>query len=498
MRYYFILLFTYLAINCLSQRIIIKWGEEVKEERPMAYYLGGDSASYYTSDIYHSQWDATSTTNDFEHANIYKHSYSNIILNKHSTSGKLIYSKQIEFPKIEGSRDGHYFELIYIKGILYLFSTRYQKDDATLFVNKISPDGTIDSESKKISEGGVISVKLSHDKNNIMIFHSYKTKKEIKFICEVVDVNLNSVWKKEFAPPYTSKQYNISDNMFFNNDYFYITLFEVEKTNEEEKTKTKSDILLCYNSKTGELKENALNFGNAHLLNIKYGIDEANNLVCCGEYSTNNKWHFFSGGFCYIFSPSTEKIIFNQTIDLDKEFPEMRSFYKWPQLMLLETGDVVLLSEKFRIYNPTSSQALDTDHLFEDLYILYFSQKGKYWVKRILKSQSRNFHYNSFISLAAKGDICLIMQNEKGDPNLNISESQNDFKFPDPKLKNAETVALIFNSEGKNKIEKVFRESGESEHLIKCNKNNFPIKNDKSYFISKTPNGEKTGILYFK
>jgi hypothetical protein len=356
----------------VSAQMEITWGIPQKEPRKTAMtdMLGEDGNFVYTLRSNYALFG----TND-------------PIIERYKLSDlSLDYMKMISMEgpqKNRLSRDAIYF----MSGNIILFAHEYdrEKNVNTLYARILDEHSTTKKEwtavatiaADKRNNPGSFYTEMSLDSQHILVVTNppYDQYANEKFLLQLFDRDLNSLWEKSIVPPYKDEFFAL-DNFIVapNQDVYMIATVSKDKTvmskKERRSSPTYYHTVLMYEHASDNLKEYKVSLDPKFISDVRMTINEKGDIICAGFYS-NKSSSSIIGAFYVKIDKETQEITKQGTMDFgpdflsqfmsEKKIEKGRELYDYilRHLVLRDDGGAILVAEQYyevmvQSYDPTT------------------------------------------------------------------------------------------------------------------------------------------------
>jgi hypothetical protein len=223
-------------------------------------------------------------------------------IEKYDASSKLVYTKEINFPEVDGNKI-YFREFHFIDNQIVGFASIYTKSKAGKFRKaykfNISSEGILDTKSvKEIGSlstfnkmyAGKFDFSFSPDKSKILVagtpgaYGGKTLGSKPKRFYAVYDTKFNLLWKKDLTFPHIEKTFGVKEKKVNNSGN--ITISATEIISKEEA----NFYSYFYNGKTDELKENKIELKDKKVVSAaSYFNDNTGHLIVSGFYAEKGK-----------------------------------------------------------------------------------------------------------------------------------------------------------------------------------------------------------------
>lgn len=472
------------ATNLPAQKVTINWSEESKKEMEFRSFVNGSGS------------DMIKLCFDVKKRVFGRDLYSPVLTR---FNDKL--SQQTE-KTIETNQDALSFnDLLSIKGKLFLFSSRYNKDSRStsyycqpLNIQTLDPDGSpIDMgtfEAVKRSNQSSVGYGFSKDSTKILMFgnNAYRKNENEMYYIKVLDDNMQVLWNKTISLPYKDKYVSVEDELVTNEGKVGVLIkhYDQEVTKEAirkdgEKVPSYKTKLLVYDKDNANPSEYVLEIGNKFVHTLQLADDNISNLLLFGLYKEKNNG-YITGFFTVIFDKQTNTVTtrnlnqFPQSlveqIKIDKQGsdkesdPGLSKVFRLSDVVERENGSKdFILEYSSEVYVPSRStyvngvwQKTTPDYWlynYGDIIDINLKTDGKFVIARIPKLQTSTDirYFSNFKALSYKNKL-LVFYNDDDD---NIDRDIE--KKPDPlhKFNKSVFVMGVIGENGEVSREILFR-----------------------------------------
>lgn len=469
-----LLLLLYPAV--VSAQVEITWGIPQKSERKteMTGMIGADEAYVYALRRDNSAFGSTDP----------------IIERYKQTDLSLDYSKRISHKKFDGTAltpQVQYF----IGGKIIAFATHYDRDKDINFAYAEILDANANVtrswieiariHADKRSNRGSFYFNVSDDTSKILIVANppYEKYADEKFTLQLVDSDLNVLWKYEVTPPYKDKyfaleNYTVSDS---GNVYMLATISKEQSgmsMRERRTTPTYYHSALIYDPAKEELSEYEIKLDPKFISDIIMDVTDSGDIVCSGFYSNKNSSDII-GTFYMQIDKATKKVETEGTMDFSADFLEQfmsagkaakkKELYNYNLRYLIQRmdGGATLIAEQYYEYEvcntdpKTGATTCTYYYYYNDIIVVNIQADGKIeWARKIPKlqvSHNDGGYYLSF-ALHVTADQMYFMFNDNP-KNLNVPTG-GKYKYMG-NLKKSVAVLVTMDMKGDQVRQPMFR-----------------------------------------
>ncbi|MDQ3110033.1 MAG: hypothetical protein M3R17_09075 [Bacteroidota bacterium] len=475
--YLFLLLFLPVIV---SAQMEITWGIPQKKPRKTAMtdMLGEDGTFVYTL---RSEY-ALFGSND-------------PIIERYKLSDlSLDYTKVISMEgpqKRRLSRNAIYF----LGGNIIIFANDYDKErDVNVLYAKILDDHSTTKKewtivakisADKKSNQGSFYTEMSLDSQHILVVANppYDQYANEKFLLQLFDRDLNSLWEKSIIPPYKDEFFAL-DNFIVaaNDDIYMMATVSKDKTvmskKERRSSPTYYHTVLMYEHASDNLKEYKVSLDPKFISDVRMTINEKGDIICAGFYSNKSSASII-GAFYVKIDKETKEITKQGTMDFradflsqfmsEKKVEKGKELYDYilRHLILRDDGGAILVAEQYyevmvQSYDPTTHAYTYTYYYYyNDIIVVSINPAGEIsWAKKIPKYQvSRNDggYYSSF-TFAVSGDKMYFMFNDNPRNLKNADENNTKYRYMNNPKKSI-AVLVSMDSNGNQQRQSMFSNS---------------------------------------
>lgn len=232
-------------------------------------------------------------------------------IEKYDKDSKLRFSKQIDFPMIDG-KGLNFNEFHFVDGEIVGLASRFEKTKDGKFLKaykfNISTEGQLDNGTvKEIGKifafskmyAGDFDYVFSPDKSKILVYGSpgiyggKMTAAKAKRFVAVYDNQFKLIWKKKFSFPHVEKTFFVTDKKVDNNGNVTFSGKKIEKGQDPK-------VFAYYSDKSAELKEFKMSIdGKVVNTASTYFNTNSNELVVAGFFGQKGKSMNKPTGFYY-------------------------------------------------------------------------------------------------------------------------------------------------------------------------------------------------------
>jgi len=319
---------------------------------------------------------------------------------------------KIIIPEIDGKKL-NFEKIIYINKHIYLFTSLINKKNETYaaYVNEISTDGQLKSESTKIEEiknsiygnKGFIDFSLSTDSNSILIIKTHdediggETRGLISY--KVLDSNLKSIYNTKIELKEKMTTYYIRDIILDNNQNLYLLEKEREDIKKLKDYRMKYKVFF-FNSKDSKLYESEINIEEDHMLEAKLMISSDGQLICTGTFAIDKKFggnwsnvKCLKGVYYVILDKNNLSIISKNKKNIQETFASDNLYgYNLLNVFTLKNNQLILICEYQNTIVTGGNGNANFTHTFGPLIITSFdlNNKNESWVSYFDKDKDKN------------------------------------------------------------------------------------------------------------
>lgn len=321
---------------------------------------------------------------------------------------------KIELPKIDGKKV-KFEQIIYIKNHIYLFTSLYDKKNKinTAYVNEITSNGIINSESIKIDEIldskdrnlGFLSFSLSTDSSSILVFkiHDENIADEVRGLIsyKILDSKLKTKYNNKIELEKTAIHYNITDVMLDNNQNLYYLQNEPAHNKEVNDYRMKYNVCL-YNAKDEKLYKTEINIEENHMLDSKLSFASSGHLICTGNYATEKMFggdwmriKCLKGVFYVELNENNLSIISKNKKNIQETLADSKLYrYNLLDVFTLKSNQLIIICEfqNTLLTSGVGSSYNTYETTFGSLIITSFdlNNKNESWVSYFDKDKGKN------------------------------------------------------------------------------------------------------------
>lgn len=469
-----LLLLLYPAV--VSAQVEITWGIPQKSERKteMTDLIGADEVYVYALRRDNSAFGSNDP----------------IIERYKQTDLSLDYTKRISHKKFDGVSLTPVVQY-FINGKIIAFATYYdrEKDINFAYAEILDENATVTRSwievarisADKRSNRGSFFFSLSQDTSKILIVANppYEKYADEKFTLQLLDAELNVLWKNEVAPPYKDKYFSL-DNYTVNdsgNVYMLATISKDESgmsLKERRKTPTYYHSALIYDPVKNELSEYEIKLDPKFISDIIMAVTDSGDIVCSGFYSNKNSSDII-GTFYLQIDKATKKIESEGTMDFPADFLEQfmsagraakkKELYNYNLHYLLQRtdGGALLVAEQYYEYEvcstdpKTGATTCTYYYYYNDIIVVNIDPDGKIqWARKIPKLQVSHNDGGYYLSFAmhVTGNQLYFMFNDNP-KNLNVPAG-GKYKYMG-NLKKSVAVLVTMDMKGDQVRQPMFR-----------------------------------------
>lgn len=366
---------------------------------------------------------------------------------------------------------------------ILLFAHGYNRDKNTnvLYAEILDDHSTVkkawtiaaEIPADKKSNPGSFYTGMSSDSSHILIVVNppYDQYANEKFTLELVDHDLQQLWKKEIVPPYKDEFFSLDNFIVAGNDdvYMLATISKdksVMSRKERRSTPTYYHSVLMYEHATDNLKEYKVSIDPKFISDVKIAVTDKGNIICAGFYSNKSSASII-GAFYVKIDKESKEITKQGTMDFrpdflqqfmsEKKIEKGKELYDYilRHLVLRDDGGAILVAEQYyevmvQNYDPTTHAYTYTYYYYyNDIIVISISPSGEIsWAKKIPKYQvSRNDggYYSSF-TFAVSGNKMYFMFNDNPKNLKNKNDDTEKFRYMNnPKKSVAILVSMDSN-----------------------------------------------------
>lgn len=413
-----LLLLLYPAV--VSAQVEITWGIPQKAERKteMTAMIGADEVY-----VYALRRDYATFGSD------------DPIIERYAQSDlSLDFSKRISHKKFDGvslTPAAQYF----INGKIIAFATHYdrEKDINFAYAEILDADANVTRSwievarirADKRSNRGSFYFNVSDDTSKILIVANppYEKYADEKFTLQLVDADLNVLWKNEVTPPYKDKyfaleDYTVSDS---GNVYMLATISKDQSgmsLRERRKTPTYYHSALVFDPVKNELSEYGIKLDPKFISDIIMDVTDSGDIVCSGFYSNKNSSDII-GTFYMEIDKNTKQVTVQNTMDFPADFLEQfmsagraakkKEMYNYNLRYLIRRADggALLIAEQYYEYEvcstdpKTGATTCTYYYYYNDIIVVNINPQGKIdWARKIPKLQVSHNDGGYYLSFA--------------------------------------------------------------------------------------------------
>ena len=434
-----LLLLLYPAV--LSAQVEITWGIPQKSERKteMTDLLGADEAY-----VYALRQDRSAFGSDEPIIERYK-----------QTDLSLDYTKRISHKRFDGiSLDPA--AQFFLNGKIMAFATYYDREKDINFAYAELLDASANPTrswievaripADKKSNRGSFYFQMSNDSAHVLIVSNppYEKYAGEKFTLQLLDSELNSVWKSEVNPPYTDQFFSLENYQVAANGLVYMlaTISEDRSAmsrQERRKTPTYYHSVLIFNPEKEELTNYEVKLDPKFISDIIFAVDDSGDIVCSGFYSNKNSSDII-GTFYLTIDKETKQIVKQNTMDFSQDFlsqfmsegraAKKKELYNYNLRYLVQRDDggSILVAEQYYEYEvcnvdpKTGAQTCTYYYYYNDIIVVNIDPDGKIqWARKIPKLQVSHNDGGYYLSFAMHvTDNTLYFMFNDNPKNLNV------------------------------------------------------------------------------
>ncbi|MEL6557414.1 MAG: hypothetical protein AAFQ94_04475 [Bacteroidota bacterium] len=360
--------------------------------------------------------------------------------------------------------------------------------------NDLKKIASIDYSDYSINDQLSYAHSLSADSSKLLIYEYLpdgKDKKR-KFGLSVFDIQLKLLWNKTVVTDFKQKSSMLEDFKVDNEGNVHlvgITFKEGEPGFLKSRPNYRYRIFSYYDQGNRPV-EFPVRLESKFLSELRLEIDDDQNIVCGGLYSTRGNLNQ-NGSFFLKIDSQTREIISQSTQALParivkkerkpgsrqkpskKPLPTLTN-YNLDDFILKDNGGAIMIAEKYyrslfstTNYNATTgpSTSNTTSYNYDDIIVTSISAEGTIeWVKRIAKEQSSQDpgYYLSYLLLYDENNLHLVYNDDA--KNLDREEGEKLHQFN--RYSEAVTVMTTIDKEGSSSKQQLFSQS-EAEVIIR-------------------------------
>lgn len=464
----------------LSAQMEITWGVPQKKPRKTALtdMLGEDGSFVYTLRTEYSLFG----------------NHDPIIERYKLSDLSLDYTKVI--PMERPGKNDLTLDAIYLMGSnIVIFAHDYdrEKDINLLYAKILDEHSTTKKDwaevaripAERKSNPGSFYTGMSLDSNHILVVANppYDQYANEKFTLELLDKELNSLWKKEIVPPYKDEFFALDNFIVAANDDVYMMATvskdkSVMSRQERRSMPTYYHAVLMYEHATDNLKEYKVNLDPKFISDMRMTINEKGDIVCAGFYSNKSSASII-GAFYVKIDKETKEITKQGTMDFrpdflsqfmsEKKIEKGKELYDYilRHLVLRDDGGAILVAEQYyevmvQSYDPTTHAYTYTYYYYyNDIIVVSINPAGEIgWAKKIPKYQvSRNDggYYSSF-TFSVSGNKMYFMFNDNAKNLKTYDESSQKFRYMNNPKKSV-AILVSMDSNGNQDRQAMFNNS---------------------------------------
>jgi|GEM_PF-1513928 len=381
---------------------------------------------------------------------------------------------ELNVRKYEVDEDNMQFNtLLSVKGKLYMFTNRYDKESkSTTFycqaldittlnpVGKVITLGSFDAINK--SSQSTVGYELSQDSSKILLFglSPYSKKDNEKYYMAVYDNDMKKIWENTVELPYRDKYVTVFDKLVTNEGKVAIVIkhYDQEVSRESisqdgERVPSYKTKFIVFDDSKSKPVEYILNINNKYVHTLQVTDDNANNLVLFGLYKERYNG-YVSGFFVTTIDKTTKEATTKKMAAFPEELVEQVKKDKQgsdkerdpgfgPQFRLVDIVDRndkskdYLIEYSSEVYHPASSYYNGRTTVYTPAYWVYrygdiidicTKANGSTVMTRIPKLQaSTNIRmYSNFKALPYKDKLLLFYNDDKDNIDRDITKKPDD------------------------------------------------------------------------
>lgn len=470
----FLLLLLYPAV--VSAQVEITWGIPQKAERKteMTDLIGADEAY-----VYALRQDRSAFGSDDPIIERYKQS-----------DLSLDYTKRISHKRFDGTSLNPAAQF-FINGKIIAFATYYDREKdinfayAELLDDHATPTRAWTEVARigadKKSNRGSFYFRLSQDSTKILIVANppYEKYADEKFTMQLIDENLNVIWKNDVSPPYKDKYFSLENYTITDSGHVYMLATIAEDQSgmslkERRKTPTYYHSALVYNPDKNELSEYNIKLDPKFISDITMAVTDSGDIVCSGFYSNKNS-HDIIGTFYMKIDKATKKVETEGTMDFTADFlaqfmsegraAKKKELYNYNLRYLVQRDDggAILVAEQYYEYEVcstdprTGATTCTYYYYYNDIIVVNINPDGKIqWARKIPKLQVSHNDGGYYLSFALHvTDNQLYFMFNDNPKNMNVVEG-GKYKYMG-NLKKSVAVLVTMDMKGDQVRQPMFR-----------------------------------------
>ncbi|MCH2197209.1 MAG: hypothetical protein MK081_00375 [Flavobacteriales bacterium] len=352
-------------------------------------------------------------------------------------SMKLKSSASLTLPTIDGE-ETRFYQLMMVDGRLLLITSFIEKrsDIRSLYGTWMNKEGQAldlpvllsQITLNRRNENQTFGIQLSEDSSMVFIYNesTLDRRSNERFSFKVVDLDLETVWKKELELPYRSELLEINQYLLDSKGQLHmmsgIASDKRNNTQNERRLSEKRYIVISFDPVANKVKELEVDLGDKWVTATTFAIDDQGDLAIGGFYS-NDRYFSIAGSFFFRVSAETKKVISSGLEPFETSFlkkfmsdrradrgDELNDFY-FDHMVRRPDGGATLVAEQYYIVSryrsdiTTGRQEIINYYHYNDIILVDVAADGKVnWTNRIAKEQISSNDKGPYSSYALTAD----------------------------------------------------------------------------------------------
>lgn len=465
-----------------SNKVNILWGEKQKESKrsTLSDIIGHDETGIYAIQQKRKGLYGLYTETSLEHYN-----------------NKMNRTKSVRLDLRAQNKEKDFEFMVHQNDEIYVFSSfKNQKlKQKFLFIQSINKETLqANNDLKKITEvdysksskynSGNFNYETSRDSSKILIHYNspYKKGQNEKFGFHIFDNTMNELWAKKVTLPYKEELFEIKDYKIDNQGNIHI-LGRIFKDKRREKRKGKPNYkyqILSYYNNGNTVKEYPIKIEGKFLTDMQIAIDDKQNLICAGFYSSENTYTIKGSYFLEVDRETkeiktknfnefeidfiTQNMSKRKTKKTKKKASEGKNVelykYNLDNIIIKDTGGAVLIGEQYFINTSTSmsdgKMYTNYHYHYNDIMVINISSEGKIeWAEKIPKKQvsiNDGGFFSSYALSVIKDKLYFVFNDHPKNRSYTGQEKLYTYNKPSK----SEVVLVTLNHKGEQTKETLF------------------------------------------
>lgn len=309
-------------------------------------------------------------------------------------------------------------------------------------------------------ENDQFGFQLSDDDTKLLIYNesNFERKANERFTLKVIDLTLETLWKKDLELPYSREIFEINQYLVDNRGHVYmmsgISLKKVGNKSADRPNSDKRYVIISYDPDQNKVKEFDVSLDEKWVISTTFRMGEEGDLVIGGFYS-NDRFFTIAGTFFFRVDGDSKTIeakglqpfgkdvlkLFMNERRAEKGL-ELDNFY-FDHFILREDGGASLVAEQYYVTQrfqtdiASGRQEIQYFYHYDDILVVDIDAEGEInWVTKVPKIQvsiNDKGPYSSY-ALTHKADTLYVVFNDTPD-NIPLLE-----KNPDGNVRSFSTI----------------------------------------------------------